>query len=305
MTTTPANPRAARSTPAAPSTSSWPASDLRIRGIDGDHVSSGPATGARSMARSRSRPRPAWSGSGTGRARSASARCTCAPGLSGLDIDVPADRGDRVRTVTGDVVPGGRRREPLGLDASGDIQVAVAGPVAIDSMSGDAVVGLPPPGLIGRTVSGDVRVRAPRLDGSSFSTTSGDVHLAAAIHRRRPPHRSSVVSGTLTSRPTVRPRGDPTITGDVRWKGPHPTEGGRGNRTVVVGDGSVGLSVSTTRAMSASCPGRAVRPAGCDVTRRPAPVGPRVRSAPIAPGRSRSRPRGAASSGRSRPGHSA
>jgi hypothetical protein len=37
-----------------------------------------------------------------------------------------------------------------------------------------------------------------------------------------------------------------SLTGDVKVDGPHRTEGGRGNRTVIVGDGSAVLSVSTT-----------------------------------------------------------
>ena len=37
-----------------------------------------------------------------------------------------------------------------------------------------------------------------------------------------------------------------TIAGDVRANGPHATEGGRGRRTLVVGNGSVGLTVRTT-----------------------------------------------------------
>ena len=69
MTTTPADPRAARSSPAAPWSIVLAASDLRIRGTDGDRVIVRTRDGEPARRRgAASRPRPASSGSATGRA---------------------------------------------------------------------------------------------------------------------------------------------------------------------------------------------------------------------------------------------
>ena len=163
-----------------------------------------------------------------------------------------------------------------------------AGPVQLESMSGDAVVEASAAiALVGRTVSGDLRVRAPRLDGLDASTTSGDVRVEADLAAGNR-HAISSVSGdvdVVTGSP-VRLEAQ-TIAGDVRANGPHATEGGRGRRTLVVGNGSVGLSVRTT---SGDVRLRVLGGLGSTVARasgRPAapavPVAPAVPQAPAAP----------------------
>jgi len=169
-------------------------------------------------------------------------------GVSGLDIDVPRSIAIVCRTLSGDVVAEGIGGASRWNSASGDIAVAVdAGPVAIDTMSGDATVRASVPlGLTVRTVSGDVRVRAPRLEGSAITTTSGDVHLVAALAAGAR-HTVSNVSGDVDIETDSSVRVEThSITGDVKVEGPHRTEGGRGSRTVIVGDGAAVLAVSTT-----------------------------------------------------------
>ncbi len=169
-------------------------------------------------------------------------------GVSGLDIDVPRSIAIVCRTLSGDVVAEGIGGASRWNSASGDITVAVdAGPVAIDTMSGDATVRASVPlGLTVRTVSGDVRVRAPRLEGSAITTTSGDVHLVAALAAGAR-HTVSNVSGDVDIETDSSVRVEThSITGDVKVEGPHRTEGGRGSRTVIVGDGAAVLAVSTT-----------------------------------------------------------
>lgn len=169
-------------------------------------------------------------------------------GAAGLDIDVPRSVAVACRTLSGDVVAEGIGGASRWNSASGDISVVLdAGPIAVDTMSGDAVVSASVPlGMTVRTVSGDVRVRAPRLDASSITTTSGDVHLAAAL-AAGVRHTVSSVSGDVEVETASSVRVEThSLTGDVKVDGPHRTEGGRGNRTVIVGDGAAVLSVSTT-----------------------------------------------------------
>ncbi len=165
-----------------------------------------------------------------------------------LDIDLPRTALISLRTLSGDVVAteiGGASRWAT---ASGDLRISTsAGPVQVETMSGDAVIDASVAIALGaRTVSGDLRVRALRLEAIDASSTSGDVRLEAelAVGAR---HVISSVSGdveVVTGSP-VRLEAQ-TIAGDIRASGPHRAEGGRGRRTIVVGNGSVALSVRTT-----------------------------------------------------------
>lgn len=169
-------------------------------------------------------------------------------GATGLDIDVPRTVAIACRTLSGDIVAEGIGGPSRWNSASGDIQVAVdAGPVTIDTMAGNAAVRASVPvGLTVRTVSGDVRAHAPRLDASTITTTSGDVHLAASL-TAGVRHTVSSVSGDVDLETDSPVRVEThSLTGDVKVDGPHRTEGGRGNRTVIIGDGAAVVSVSTT-----------------------------------------------------------
>jgi len=168
-------------------------------------------------------------------------------GSAGLDIDVPHLAAIALRTMSGDVTADGIGGASRWTTASGDLRLAVAGgPVVMETMSGDAVLEATVPlGVTARTVSGDVRVRAPRLDLVDASTTSGDIHLEAALAAGAR-HTITSVSGDveITTSSPVRLEAN-TIAGDVRATGTHIAEGGRGRRTLVVGNGSVAVSVRT------------------------------------------------------------
>jgi hypothetical protein len=113
-------------------------------------------------------------------------------------------------------------------------------------MSGDLLLEASVPvAVTARSVSGDIRVRAPRLDSVSLATTSGDVLLDGALAAGAA-HTVSSVSGDVQVATGSPVRLDAqTVAGDVRASVPHRAEGGRGHRTLVVGDGSVALSVRT------------------------------------------------------------
>ena len=212
-----------------------------------------------------------------------------------LDIDLPRTAAVSLRTMSGDVEATGIGGASRWASASGDLRIATsAGPVQVETMSGDAVIDASVAIALGaRTVSGDVRVRAPRMDTIDASTTSGDVRLEADLAPGAR-HSISSVSGDVdiaTGSP-VRLEAQ-TITGDVRATGPHTADGGRGRRTIVVGNGSVGLSVRTTsgdvRLRVLGLPGHAslVPPVAPPRPGAPvppaAPVPPRVPTAPEAP----------------------
>jgi len=165
-----------------------------------------------------------------------------------LDIDLPRTAAVSLRTMSGDVDAQGIGGASRWASASGDLRVTVsAGPVRMESMSGDAILeataGI---ALAARTVSGDLRVRAPRLETLDASTTSGDVRIEAELVAGGD-HAITSISGDVevTTASPVRLVAQ-TIAGDVRATGVHATEGGHGRRTLVVGNGSVRLTVRTT-----------------------------------------------------------
>ena len=130
-------------------------------------------------------------------------------------------------------------------------------------------------------MSGDVSVRGPRFDALSASTTSGDVRVVADLGERLD-HTISSVSGDVDITTSSPVRVDTqTVTGDVRASGTRLAEGGRGRRSLVVGAGSIGLSVRT---MSGDILLRGVEVTDATASGAwSAPDVPAVPEAPIAP----------------------
>ncbi len=168
-------------------------------------------------------------------------------GTADLDIEVPRTARVSVRTLSGDVDASGIGAGSRWASASGDLRLRIeGGEVAAESMSGDITIDSPT--RIEATVlsvSGDVRIRAPELASLRVSTTSGDVDVAAAL-AVGPEHKINAVSGDvqLATGSQVRLEAQ-TLTGDVRSTVKHRAEGGRGRRTLVVGDGRVHVTVRT------------------------------------------------------------
>ena len=264
------------------------ASDVRIRGIDGDCVIVRTRDGVPLDGKVRIESAPGIvrirDGDGSARLGPLLVRTHRSPDL---DIDMPRTAAVSLRTMSGDVEAlaiGGASRW---ASASGDLRVTVsAGPVQLESMSGNAVVEASAAiALSARTVSGDLKVRAPRLDALDASTTSGDVRVEADLAAGAR-HAISSVSGdvdVITGSP-VRLEAQ-TIAGDVRANGPHATEGGRGRRTLVVGNGSVALTVRTTsgdvRLRVLGGPGSAAPQPPAVPTTPIAAIAPRAPSVPV------------------------
>jgi Toastrack DUF4097 len=215
-----------------------------------------------------------------------------------LEIEVPRAAALSFRSLSGDVEAKGMAGESRWATASGDIRVQVdGGPVAVESMSGDVeVVATAPIELRARSVSGDLDVRGSRFDALAASSTSGDIRVDGALGAGQD-HVISSVSGDveLTTSSDVRVDTQ-SVTGDVQATGTRFAEGGRGRRTLVVGAGTVGVSVRTTSgdirlrgvaATDGSAPTRSVPPRAPATTRTPdvpaAPVPPVAPSAPVPP----------------------
>jgi DUF4097 and DUF4098 domain-containing protein YvlB len=217
-----------------------------------------------------------------------------------LDLDVPRGTVLAVRSLSGDIDAAGIRGASRWTTASGDLRLAIeTGPVAIETMSGDAVLtGEGALAVTARTVSGDLRLTAQLLDGLDLASTSGDVSVEGDL-RATGKHVIASVSGDVqlaTGSPVrVETR---TVAGDVRASGTHRTEGGRGGRTVVIGAGTTPVEIRTTsgdisvRALSGSgaaipmpspaepgSPAQVVAPAASPVP-RPMPVAPAPTSDP-------------------------
>lgn len=192
-----------------------------------------------------------------------------------LDIEVPRTARVSVRTLSGDVDASGIGGGSRWASASGDLRLRIeGGEVAAESMSGDITIDSPARIAVSLvSVSGDVRVRAPELASLRVSTTSGDVDVAAAL-AVGPEHKINAVSGDvqLATGSQVRLEAQ-TLTGDVRSTVRHRAEGGRGRRTLVVGDGRVRVTVRT---MSGDVRLREgpVAPSPAPVTVAPAHTGP-------------------------------
>lgn len=164
-----------------------------------------------------------------------------------LDVEVPRTARLAVRTMSGDVQAIGIGGASRWATASGRMLLQVdGGPASVETLSGDITLHASVPlDLAVRSVSGDLRVEAPMLTALTASTASGDIDLAAGFAPGAA-HSVTSVSGEVRLRTAGALRLESrTVTGDVRATVPHRAEGGRGRRTIVVGDGLARVTVST------------------------------------------------------------
>jgi hypothetical protein len=205
-----------------------------------------------------------------------------------LDIDVPRTARLSVRTLSGDVVALGVGGASRWATASGDLRIqADAGPLSVESMSGDVTIDASVAiELTARSVSGELRLRAPRLLRLEASTTSGDVDVDADLSEGETGAISSV-SGDVRLAMGADLRLDAkTVTGDVRASVPHRAEGGRGHRTLIVGDGRAHVSVRTMSGdvlLRDRSPRGSSVPDSAEAPTPPAGPVPEPQTAPIAP----------------------
>lgn len=121
--------------------------------------------------------------------------------------------------------------------ASGDLMFErLAGPLQVESVSGDiAVDGQAPVELTGKSISGDVRVRVPRMRRLEMQTTSGDVYLDAQLDGNGPFSLRSISGDvTIIGRSGMRIEAQ-TVTGDLESDLPSKRESSLGRKVLVVG----------------------------------------------------------------------
>lgn len=154
-----------------------------------------------------------------------------------FQVEVPHGAGVSIDTASGDI-------EALDLDgdkrfrtASGEISLhRLAGPVDVETVSGDVdLEGQTPVDLRIKSVSGDIKVRVPRLRRLDIGTTSGDIWLDAELGGAGPfALRSISGDATIVGRSGVRIEAQ-SITGELSSELPSKRESSPGNRVMTVG----------------------------------------------------------------------
>lgn len=164
-----------------------------------------------------------------------------------MSVQVPARATVVIEAGSADLSAADLAGDQRYQTVSGDVTLSrVRGSVAIDAVSGD--IKLSASGTLrlrARTVSGDLSARAGRLAGVELATTSGDVSLAGELEPEGT-HRIETVSGdTLLAIAGGARVVVSSVTGDVRADVPHRSEGGRGRRVLILGDGQATLAASS------------------------------------------------------------
>lgn len=194
---------------------------------------------------------------------------------SDLEIDVPVGAAITADGASSDIEAHGLHGDQRYRSASGDLRLrGVRGSITVEAMSGDVdMVADGPASILARTVSGELSIRAETLEALRATTTSGDVHIAARFAGPGP-FGIDTVSGDVSLAPATGVRVVASlITGDVRSELPSRTEGPRGQRSLVIGEGGTTITV---RSMSGDL--RVVR--AIELT-TPPPIAPRPPDAPV------------------------
>ena len=158
-------------------------------------------------------------------------------GTPSLDVEVPARADVIVHTASADIVTSGHLGEKEYRTASGDLVFdACAGEIDLDAVSGDVRVdAIGSLDLHGKTISGDLRIRAPRLDRFDLATTSGDVWLDAELAGKGPFSLKSISGDVLlVSRGSFQIEAQ-SITGDLSSEVPSRRESFPGKKVLSVG----------------------------------------------------------------------
>jgi hypothetical protein len=160
-----------------------------------------------------------------------------------VELEVPRTARVLAEIASGDIRGEGMIGQQRYRSASGEIELGgAAGTVEVEAVSGGIRLSGPGPVKIrARTVSGEADVEAATIRALNLATTSGDVRVKGAFEANGE-HRISTVSGDVQLAVDGGVRVDAsTISGDIASDVPHRSEGGRGRRSLVVGDGAATL----------------------------------------------------------------
>lgn len=199
-----------------------------------------------------------------------------------LEVQVPHGASVSIEAASADVEGSDLDGQKTIKTASGDVQLRrLAGPLEVQTVSGDIdLEGQAPIDLALRSVSGDVRVRVPKLRRLDMTTTSGDLWLDAELGGDGPyALRSISGDATIVGRSGFRVEAE-TITGDLSSELPAKRESMPGRRVMTVGRPGATLAF---RSVSGDL--RVVQPREAAASMVPgAPAAPDAPTAPEAPG---------------------
>jgi putative adhesin len=154
-----------------------------------------------------------------------------------LDIELPARATLVLDVASADVEASGLLGPKKVRTASGDVRLhATGGDLELEVVSGDVTIdAVAALDVRGKTISGDVRVRAPRLTRFDMSTTSGDLWIDGALGGKGPFSVRSISGDVL-----LMARGDvqveaQTITGDLSSQVAHRRESMPGRKVLQIG----------------------------------------------------------------------
>ena len=154
-----------------------------------------------------------------------------------LAIEVPRGANVSIDTASADVVGRGLVGPKHFHTASGDLTLEeITGELEIEAVSGDTRIGADGSLQVrARSISGDFRLRAPKVDRFEMSTTSGDIQLDAEMDGSGP-YAIKSISGDvrLVIRAGIQVEAQ-TITGDLSSAIPHKTETLPGKKLLIVG----------------------------------------------------------------------
>jgi DUF4097 and DUF4098 domain-containing protein YvlB len=160
-----------------------------------------------------------------------------------LDIEVPRGTRLAIDVVSTDVSVAGIASPGRFRTASGDLILTdIGGNVEFEGVSADVRIdAVAPIEIAGRTISGDVSLRAPRLTRLEMTTTSGDLRVDAEIAGAGPfAIRSISGDATLVARGGIQVEAQ-TVTGDLSTTLSARMESGPGRKVLVIGKASATL----------------------------------------------------------------
>jgi len=154
-----------------------------------------------------------------------------------LAIEVPHGAKVSIDSASAELSASDLSGEKRFRTASGDLTFdRLAGPLDVQTVSGDVQIdGQAPLDLSAKSVSGDVKVRVPRLRRLEMTTTSGDMWLDAELAGNGP-FALRTISGdvTIVGRGGIRIEAQ-TITGDMSSDLPSKRESMTGRKILIVG----------------------------------------------------------------------
>ncbi|HYL40221.1 MAG TPA: DUF4097 family beta strand repeat-containing protein [Candidatus Binatus sp.] len=158
-------------------------------------------------------------------------------GAPEIAVEVPHGATVSVESASAEVAVSDLSGTKRFRTASGDLSFErLSGPVDVESVSGDVEIeGQAPLELAAKSISGEMRVRVPRLRRLELQTTSGDIYLDAQLDGNGPFSLRSISGDvTLVGRSGFRIEAQ-SVTGDLNSDLPSKRESGPGRKILVVG----------------------------------------------------------------------